>query len=276
VLRIPGIGSALLAAAALLGTAAVAGAQAPCGGLLQPRCASPPPVAPPPAVAPPVPVTIKLTPASVTRRVAEFTKPIAFHGQVSGLADPHGLPVELEITVPGYGTAADTRHIRGTVDSSGGFDISIPQNMTARVRAVLSATTAVGHSAVSKVTVHSLLSLDLRAVSPTRGRFRLSSQAPSYVVLRHSMVRPRPGSAGRGYLYVVSRGGASARLVARGRAGARSCRGLCERSTTGTFRLTAALQRATHFFACTRTPLFRGVVDDGASRLCGRRTLRLR
>jgi hypothetical protein len=213
--RIPSIGSAALATAALLGMVAVAGAQAPCGGLLQPRCPSPPSVAPPPAVAPPVPVTVTLTPATVTRRVAEFAKPIAFHGQVSGLADPHGLPVVLEITVPGYGTAADTRHIRGTVDYKGGFDISIPQNVTSRVRAVLTSTTAVGHSDISKVTIHSLLSLDLRAISRTHGRFRLMSEVPPYVVLRHDTVRPRPGTADRGYLYVVSHDGASAPLVAR-------------------------------------------------------------
>lgn len=259
----------LLAAAGMLTAGGAASAQSRCGGLLQPPCLPP---SPPPAVQEePVAATLTLTPAAAMRRV-DSKKAVRLHGGVSGVANPQGLSVELRRAVPEYGPAGSLAPLVTQVGEDGTFEFELLPRITLDVQAVLrDGERATGKSPARRITVRSIQSLTLSALTKTRGRFVLTSVGPSSVPLATGNVAPRAGEANFGYLYLVSKNRRFGMRIGSGRARSRACRDRCKRSVIGHFRITRAIVvERRKFLACARSSLFLSVWDAAVSDACGK------
>jgi hypothetical protein len=265
----------LLAAVGMLTAPGLVRAQSLCGGLLQPPCLPPSP--PPPVQEEPVAATIALTPASAMRRV-DSKKPVRLHGGVSGVANPQGLVVELLRAVPGYGTAGSLEPLVTPVKEDGTFEFELRPRITLDVQALLRGDQrATGKSPARRITVRSIQSLTLSAVTKTRGRFVLTSVGPRSVPLATGNVAPRAGEGHFGYLYLISKSRRFGMRIGFGRARNRACGDLCKRSVIGRFRITNAIvAEKRDFLACARSSLFLSVWDAAVSDDCGKPRIALR
>jgi hypothetical protein len=273
-MRIPRAAAVLLALGALCAGAAAAEAQSRCGGFLQPACPPPPP---PPAPTGPVAATVTLTPATATKHL-DSKRWAMFRGTVSGVDSPGGMVVDLHITVPGYGAGGTLETLVTQVDADGTFAFEVRPQISVDVRAVLREDgRATGSSALAHLTIRSRQNLSLRAISPTRGRFVLTTAGPRFVPLASGKVAIRTGKARFGFLYLVSKDGRSALRIGSGRVRNGACPSLCKRSAVGFFRVTPAIVREKrNFLACARGPMFVGIVDAAVSDACGKRRIALR
>ena len=284
--RKPLVAAVLVTVASLLAVASGADASslgraqaAPCGGLLQPQC-PPPPEQPPPAQDPPPqqetpPATLTLHPSATDVLLrGESPRRIVLRGTVSGAAPGSPVHVVLEGSAPAYGKSVASRSTH--TDGAGRFTFAVRPNINTTYRAVVAPGEAVqGASEPVAVRVYSGVGVSLYGLTRRTVDFLIEANGPDVLHFADGSLRPLPGPARYGYVYVVPRHSSRAYRVGRAKLEDGGCGTFCTRSAwVYKVPITRRLRRSRGLIGCTRGLAWLG--SGLPTPACGRRTVRLR